>query len=163
MPAVECRTSSEQDQPFLFALFCDVRAPEFALADLPPPALEALLKMQFQAQASSYALRFPLARDVLLWSGQERIGRMLVDRGDAIHLINIGLTAAHRGRGIGTVLLRSLLDEARDQHLVVKLEVRHGNPALRLYQRLGFAVTGDNGMDIAMECRPFEAATFRIA
>ena len=53
----------------------------------------------------------------------------------------IAVDAAHRGRGIGALLLGRLLDEARVRRVDdVLLEVRADNPdAQRLYERHGFA------------------------
>ena len=44
----------------------------------------------------------------------------------------------YRGQGIGTRLLNQLLNHASSQLLSVSLSVRADNPALRLYERLGF-------------------------
>ena len=50
---------------------------------------------------------------------------------------------AARGRGLATALIEALLGEARTQGLEqVLLTVSAGNPAERLYQRLGFEVFG---------------------
>lgn len=46
------------------------------------------------------------------------------------------------GQGTGTLLLTTLLDLARPIHPAVVLTVREASPAVRLYQRLGFAATG---------------------
>ena len=53
----------------------------------------------------------------------------------------IAVNAAHRGRGIGALLVRRMLDEARAHRVDdVLLEVRADNPdAQRLYERHGFA------------------------
>lgn len=46
----------------------------------------------------------------------------------------------YRGQGMGTKLLEELLKQAKEEfHLAfVHLEVYEGNPAIRLYQKLGF-------------------------
>ena len=53
----------------------------------------------------------------------------------------IAVDAAHRGRGIGALLVGRMLDEARARRVDdVMLEVRADNPgAQRLYERHGFA------------------------
>ncbi len=51
-----------------------------------------------------------------------------------------------RGRGIGTALLGTLLSSARARGIrAVSLSVEDGNPARRLYERVGFTVVGRNG------------------
>lgn len=45
-----------------------------------------------------------------------------------------------RGTGVGTALLKALIDRARHEDLcALSLSVEVDNPALRLYERLGFA------------------------
>ena len=63
---------------------------------------------------------------------------------DEAHVLTLGVRADRQGTGVGTLLLRDLLDaaEARDARRVL-LEVRAGNlPAERLYTRHGFAPIG---------------------
>ncbi|MGB3632400.1 MAG: GNAT family N-acetyltransferase [Rubrobacteraceae bacterium] len=55
--------------------------------------------------------------------------------------------AAHpdfRGTGVGTQLLVQLLEKARDICHTVCLSVRADNPALRLYERMGFEIVRDS-------------------
>ena len=47
------------------------------------------------------------------------------------------------GQGIGTTLMRHFLDVARHEFSAIALNVRADNPALRLYQRLGFEVVSE--------------------
>ena len=54
----------------------------------------------------------------------------------------IAVQAHERGRGVGERMLRALLDAAADRFAAVSLSVRADNPALRLYERVGFQVVG---------------------
>lgn len=55
----------------------------------------------------------------------------------------VHVAASHRGRGVGGRLITTAIDEARDQGLTgVSLSVEDGNPAVRLYSRLGFLPAG---------------------
>lgn len=59
------------------------------------------------------------------------------------HLV-LGVLPSHRGRGIGTGLLHTLINhEAPKRGLTrLQLNVAVENPAHRLYQRLGFTIEG---------------------
>jgi len=75
---------------------------------------------------------------------------------DEAHIANIAVTPAWRRRGLGELLLVTVLDHALAQKMnVVTLEVRVSNQAARkLYHKFGFTVVGqrrryysDNGED----------------
>jgi len=71
--------------------------------------------------------------------------------------LGIGVHPHVRGRGIGTALLLSLLETARCQSVgAVSLSVERDNPAVRLYQKLGFVRHGtlDNAWTML---RPLDA------
>jgi ribosomal protein S18 acetylase RimI-like enzyme len=56
----------------------------------------------------------------------------------------MGLLQPYRGRGLGSALLRAVLDEAESQGLSrIELEVYTSNqPAIALYERFGFTREG---------------------
>jgi ribosomal protein S18 acetylase RimI-like enzyme len=112
--------------------------------------------MQFTAQQGSLGMQYEhLSHDAIMLD-EEPIGRLLVNRpDDEIHLVDIALLPAMQGRGIGTTLIRNLLDEGDHRGLPVRLKVMKGNPAALLYERLGFVKTGESDMHNHMERRPF--------
>jgi ribosomal-protein-alanine N-acetyltransferase len=63
---------------------------------------------------------------------------------DDIHINNLALRPAYRNHGLGTALLRRVMEEAvRLRAKRATLEVRASNVgARRLYERLGFTVAG---------------------
>jgi [ribosomal protein S18]-alanine N-acetyltransferase len=63
---------------------------------------------------------------------------------DEAHVLTLGVRGDRRGRGVGALLLRDLLDHAQARGVRrVLLEVRAGNvPAERLYARHGFIPIG---------------------
>ena len=66
---------------------------------------------------------------------------------DATPSFSISLFAEYRGHGIGTVLMRRMLDDLKAAgYARASLSVQKANPALRLYKRLGFRIVG-NGAD----------------
>jgi ribosomal protein S18 acetylase RimI-like enzyme len=55
--------------------------------------------------------------------------------------VTIGVSEGFRGQGVGEGLLRALIAEAEKRGLAALcLNVRHDNPARRLYERVGFRV-----------------------
>lgn len=64
--------------------------------------------------------------------------------------LSVALLPGHRGRGIGTRLLVRLLDAAQERFPAVSLSVSADNPALRLYERLGFRSAGVHGASLTM-------------
>jgi predicted GNAT family acetyltransferase len=59
----------------------------------------------------------------------------------------------HCTRGIGTTLLHGLQSEAAAAGKPLRLHVERFNPALRLYERLGFRQIDDRGVYLFMEWR----------
>ena len=146
------KLATPEDQAFLSELFNNVRSVEFAPLALPEQALTQLLAMQFRAQQSGYAAQFPQAVDRILWSGTTRIGHLLVNESpDEIRLVDIALLAPYRGQGRGGHLIQGLCVQAIKAGLPLRLSVRFGNPAEHLYERLGFARTGGDGVYVTME------------
>ncbi len=54
--------------------------------------------------------------------------------------VTIGVMPHCRGRGVGETLLDALIAEATRRGVGLCLNVRHDNPARRLYERVGFAL-----------------------
>ena len=60
--------------------------------------------------------------------------------------ITIGVRAHIRGRGVGEMLLHALIGEAARRGVGLCLNVRHDNPAQRLYERVGFRLVPGSGV-----------------
>ena len=69
---------------------------------------------------------------------------MMFTGGSQADVVTLAVDPAHWGRGTGTALLNSLLDEAGNRgYAEVLLEVREDNPRARqLYSRHGFSEVG---------------------
>ena len=66
----------------------------------------------------------------------------VVDFPDRLYLRQLHLIDGFRGRGIGSALIGAELGRGAETGRPVTLDVMHGNPARRLYVRLGFESTG---------------------
>jgi ribosomal protein S18 acetylase RimI-like enzyme len=134
------RPEGPEDQGFRYRLFCDSRPPEWYRVAIEPDMREALMRHQFAAQTMTYRARFPQARFDIIELAGERIGRIVVNRpGAMVHVVDHAIVPQLRGRGLGTAIMRALMDEAAAAGLPVRLKVADANdPSLRLYLRLGF-------------------------
>jgi ribosomal protein S18 acetylase RimI-like enzyme len=73
---------------------------------------------------------------------------------DALYLEQIFIDAAFQRRGIGTEIIRGLIDRATQAGQPVTLGVVKTNPARNLYQRLGFRITHENDRKFYMRREP---------
>ena len=69
-------------------------------------------------------------------------------------MIQLQLAPELQGRGFGTQLLQGILQEARLARVAVQLSVFKSNPALHLYQRLGFIIHSATEHSYEMLWRP---------
>ncbi|HEX8663401.1 MAG TPA: GNAT family N-acetyltransferase [Beijerinckiaceae bacterium] len=134
------RSEEPRDQDFRFRLFCDSRLPEWYRVCLEPAVREALMRMQFESQTTTYAQRFPRARFDIIELEGEPIGRIVVNRpGPFIHIVDHAIVPSLRNRGLGTAIMLALMDEAAAASIPMRLKVADANdPSLKLYRRLGF-------------------------
>jgi len=62
------------------------------------------------------------------------------------HVISIAVSAEARGKGVGTKLLQWVEAKAREKACDrITLHVVRGNPAIRLYERVGFEIVPEDG------------------
>lgn len=65
--------------------------------------------------------------------------------------LSIAVLPEHRGRGLGTRLITCLLQNSESTYKAVSLSVSADNPAVRLYERLGFETVSANGRSLIMK------------
>ncbi|RMF80917.1 MAG: N-acetyltransferase [Chloroflexi bacterium] len=152
---ISFRPITDDDMPFLSRLYASTREDELAATPWSADEKAAFLQMQFMAQHTHYHEHYPDASYDLILADGEPIGRLYIDRWeDEIRLMDIALLPEHRNKGLGTRLMNDILDEARQKKLPVRIHVEKFNPALRLYQRLGFYELEDKGVYLFMEWSP---------
>lgn len=149
------RPAVPDDREFLFRLYASTRAHEVAGFGWPAAQQEAFLRMQFNAQQQWYETVYSKAEHQIIENTKGPVGRMIVLRErDAMHLVDISLLPEYRGQGIGGELIRCLINQCARLGASLRLQVLKTNPALRLYERLGFVRTGEDQMYVQMELRP---------
>ncbi|HEX2076897.1 MAG TPA: GNAT family N-acetyltransferase [Longimicrobium sp.] len=101
--------------------------------------------------AADWQLRRP---DIIVLDGEDVGTVQYVRRQRGYHLGEFYLLPAHQRRGIGSRLLRRMLDRADAEGVPVRLEVIRINPAKSLYERHGFRVYGETETHYQMERAP---------
>jgi ribosomal protein S18 acetylase RimI-like enzyme len=149
------RPAAPADMPFLQRVYGSTRAEELALTDWTDAQKDAFVAMQFAAQHAYYQEHYAEASfDVVLLDGQPA-GRLYLARWAGEHrIVDIALLPEFRGRGLGSALLGAVMAEAARAALPVSIHVERFNPALRLYERLGFRVAEDKGVYLLMKWSP---------
>jgi len=154
--AISLRPALPGDREFLFQLYASTREEEFSALGWSAAQLATFLQLQFAAQQQWYAIAYPGAEQQIVLLDAAPVGRMIVDTGEnATTLVDICLLPAYRNRGIGGLLLRGLLERCGAARTKVKLQVLKKNPAVRLYERMGFVKTVEDDMYFRME-KPVE-------
>ncbi len=149
---IELRPVQPADGELLFRVYAGTREAELAVVPWDAAQKEAFLRAQFDAQTRWYREHYAGAsHDVVLVDG-EAAGRLYVYRGGTeIRIVDIALLPDRRGEGVGSTLLRDLLAEADAAGKRVTIHVERLNPALRLYERLGFRLAEDKGIHLLLE------------
>jgi ribosomal protein S18 acetylase RimI-like enzyme len=149
---VTLRPIRPEDGPFLLTVYASTREPELAAVEWDAAQKAAFVKMQFDAQHAYYQEHYAgAAFEVILVDGQPA-GRLYVAReADEIRIVDIAFLPEYCNRGIGTTLLHGLQSEAAAAGKPLRIHVERFNPALRLYERLGFHPIADRGVYLFME------------
>lgn len=88
---------------------------------------------------SSFRSGFAPSRTTVIRIANRRAGWYSVrDEPDHSYLSDIYIAPRYRGRGIGSKVIRGIIDSSR--HPIVRLTTFIDNPALSLYKRLGFTI-----------------------
>lgn len=125
------RPASEHDRDFLFNLNRTTMR-EY---------VEATWGWNDDAQVAFFDDHFDSERCEVIQAENQDIGVLRVEEtADEIYLAEIQLLPQWQARGIGTAIIRSLLERGETARKPVTLRVLHSNPrATELYESLGFA------------------------
>jgi ribosomal protein S18 acetylase RimI-like enzyme len=153
--AISLRAVHPEDRAFLLTVYASTREPELAAVAWDAAQKAAFVEMQFDAQHAHYQQHYGGASFDVVLAGGRPAGRLYIDRrDDEIRIVDIALLPEFRSRGIGTTLVRALQGEAAALGRPVRIHVERFNPALRLYERLGFRQLEDRGVYLFLEWRP---------
>jgi ribosomal protein S18 acetylase RimI-like enzyme len=146
------RAETDADIPFLTRLYASTREAELAAVPWTEGQKREFVALQFAAQRRHYYTHIAgCAFDILECRG-EPVGRLYLEtRPFRLHIVDITLLPAWRGRGVGAQILQAVIAAGRKEGRGVGIFVEKFNPALRLYRRLGFAELDDAGVYLEME------------
>ena|ERR1051325_8779772 len=143
------------DEEFLFSVYASTRMEEMDLVDWNTSQKEAFLRMQFRSQDRFYRDNYLGADYWIILKDEQPVGRLYIHkRAEEIRIMDIALLPPYRQLGIGSFLMNQILDEAAKNNLPVTIHVERFNPAMHLYQRLGFRLAEDRGVYYFMRWLP---------
>lgn len=151
---VVLRRTSSDDRDFLLGVYAATREEELSQVAWAPGQREAFVRSQFDLQDGEYRRHNPRGSFDVIEVGGRPAGRLYVDRRpDDLRIVDIALLPEFRGSGVGGGLIATLQGEAAATGRIVSIHVERGNPAARLYARLGFVEVAELGVYRRMEWR----------
>lgn len=160
MQSLRLRPIDNDDQQFLIAVYGATRQEEIAQAGWDEDTVARFVRMQFDAQHAHYQQHHPQGTFDVVLHQQQAVGRLYVSRSqERVHVVDIAMLPAFRGRGIGSALMLELMREAQRDGKCVTIHVEVNNPALVWYQRLGFKEISSGGFHRLMQWRPGQTGT----
>ena len=129
----DLRQASNQDREFLYSVYCsnmrDVVEQTWGWDD-------AWQLAEFGKRCERYSV------SVIEVDSRAVGGLWLEQRPDSLYIHELQIASASQGRGIGTAVVRKVIDQGAGCGLPIALSVVPANPRARsLYERLGFRVT----------------------
>ena len=102
-------------------------------------------------QRARFSTGFDPARISVVVVAGKPVGLLRLDRRkDELFLASGELAPEAQRRGLGAEIVRSVLEEAAQRGVPVRLQVLRQNPARRLYERLGFHVVEETATHVEM-------------
>jgi GNAT superfamily N-acetyltransferase len=117
------------------------------------------LGLDMTAQAASFVQNWDLAEVRIIAVGGDVGWLQSSVRDDGLFVAQLFVDDPFQGQGIGTEVMNRLIGEATLLNQAVRLAVVKTNPALRLYERLGFHITHEDDRKFYMKRDPDIAAS----
>lgn len=149
---IRLRPIVEDDREVLYRCYASTRTEELSVVPWSNEEKDRFLRMQFHAQCEHYAKHYRTAQFQIILVDELPAGRLIVDRWEKeMRIVDITLLPPFRRQGVGSSLLQSLIDESVAAGKPITIHVEKNNPAMRLYERLGFRPIGEVGVYDLME------------
>jgi ribosomal protein S18 acetylase RimI-like enzyme len=149
------RTIEEKDQPFVEKVYRSTREKELSSTNWPEEQKHRFVIMQSMAQELEYKNKFKDSTYQLILYKKIPAGRLYLWESDKeLRVLDISLLPEFQGKGIGGKILTDIINSAHKKNKIVCLHVAPGNPAKKLYERLGFKFIRNEATREYMECKP---------
>jgi len=103
------------------------------------------LKLDRDLQVASFRRQWQVTQvRIIMLDGADIGWLQSMTQDGSYYLGQLFVEGSWQRRGIGTEVMNCLIDEANKAHKAVTLGVVKINPAKRLYERLGFRITGED-------------------
>ena len=137
---VSLRPASSQDLEFLLKLRLDCMHEHFERLGICYSKEQHLERINY---------RFDSAKIVV--KNHKKVGMVKFFRDhDQWVIIQLQIAPEYQGQGIGSHLVKDIINKASQEGAAVSLSVLKNNPAQGLYERLGFEITDEFENDLSM-------------
>jgi ribosomal protein S18 acetylase RimI-like enzyme len=142
---LQLRPAAESDREFLYDVYCQTMR----------EVVENTWGWDEDWQRRDFDRRFEVCRTFVIEAGSRPVGGLLLDSSPAtVNIVELQILPAYQSRGIGSAIVKSLIDQAARDDLDVTISVVEVNTrARRFYERLRFEVTAVEEPFIRMRCR----------
>ena len=97
------------------------------------------VELKLEWDRTKFRESFDLGITKIIQADSIDIGMLKVEeREDCIYICDIQIDSGYRGKGIGTKLVKTVIQSGNLASKPIRLRVLKGNPAKELYLRLGF-------------------------
>jgi GNAT superfamily N-acetyltransferase len=147
--AITLRSFSPSDEPFVLELYASTRSDEMAMVPWSDEQRRMFVETQFKAQLDHYQHSFPDATHDVILKNDQPVGRVYVERlQNEISILDITVLPKQRNAGIGSHLIRVMLEEATRENKNVGIYIESFNPSCEFFKSRGFVEAEVDGFQI---------------
>ena len=148
---VTFRRVTSEDERFLLGVYESTRQDELALTNWDDAQRDAFVRMQFDAQQTHYRKYYPEGEHLIISVDDIPVGRLYVaNLKEKSEILDITILPQHRSAGIGTPIIKELMAQAALLAKPLQIYVESFNRSLRLFERLGFVRSSQDGYNDLM-------------
>ena len=149
------RPITANDMEISYQVYHSTREEEMAKTGWTTEEIENFVRMQFNIQHKQYTEHYQGAKFDIIYVDKTPVGRLyLHETKKEMRIMDIAILTKFRNMGIGTKIFRDLINISDEKNKILSIHVEIYNPAIKLYERLGFEMSELRGMYYFMERKP---------